>query len=132
MVTRCHNPTSRHCTRPNKSIQSCVQGGGDCGGYKTGSYDCKYRPGGCSISRPAPANHACKCVYKVFWRCGGEVTNCRNGGSRFCTRPDTSVHSCFQGQGDCQGYKTARCDCRYRSGGCVINKVPPPEHSLQV
>ena len=90
------------------------------------SCDCDYRPGGCSISEASPANMACKCIYKGFWTCGGEVVKCLDSNSPYCKTPDKSVQACFQGNGDCEGYRSASCDCDYHSGGCTISKVPPP------
>ena len=87
--------------------------------------DCDYHPGVCTISRPAPAGMACHCVYKGFWTCGGIVYRCRNPNSRYCSNPDYSVHSCLLVDGDCEGYKTATCDCDYHRGGCTISQVPP-------
>ncbi|XP_053404446.1 dermonecrotic toxin LamSicTox-alphaIV1ii-like [Mercenaria mercenaria] len=88
--------------------------------------DCDYHPGGCSISKPASSGLACHCEYKGFWTCGGSVSQCSNPDSYYCTNPDYSVASCLLGYGDCEGYKTATCDCDYSSGGCTISKVPPP------
>ena len=126
-ITRCKNFLSYNCRYPDKSIRTCVQGGGDCEGYRDASCDCDYHPGGCSISQTAPHNTACKCKYKGGWTCGGEVVKCLHPGSRYCKFPDQSVQSCFQGNGDCEGYKTAQCDCDYSSGGCKISRVPPPD-----
>lgn len=125
-ITRCKNENSRYCKQPDKSVNTCILGGGDCSGYKLAKCDCNYHPGGCSISQAAPADTACKCVYKGFWTCGGEIVRCLDFSSRYCKSPDKSVQSCFQGNGDCEGYKTATCDCDYHRGGCTISKVPPP------
>ena len=117
---------SHNCRLPDKSIGTCVQGGGDCEGYKHASCDCDYHPGGCSISQTAPHDTACKCKYKGGWTCGGEVERCLDPSSRYCRIPDQSAQSCFQGNGDCEGYKNAQCDCDNSRGGCKISRVPPP------
>jgi hypothetical protein len=88
--------------------------------------DCDYHSGGCSISLKAPAGTACHCIYKGAWTCGGRLTQCSNPNSYYCSNPDYSVHSCLIGNGDCEGYKTATCDCDYHSGGCSISQAPPP------
>lgn len=88
--------------------------------------DCDYHPGGCSISRPAPSGMACHCEYKGAWTCGGSVSQCRNPSSHYCSNPDYSVQSCLLGGGDCEGYKSATCDCDYHRGGCSISQAPPP------
>ena len=99
-----------------------VLGGGDCGGYS--SCDCNYHKGGCSISKSAPVNTACKCIYKGGWTCGGMVAHCLIPTADRCTSPDKSIQSCTLGGGDCKGYKTT-CDCKYARGGCYISKAPP-------
>jgi glycerophosphoryl diester phosphodiesterase len=96
-----------------------VRGGGRCG------CDCDYHPGGCAVSKPAPANSACKCSYKGAWTCGGSVVRCSNPSSPLCRSPDASVAACILGGGDCDGYKGATCDCNYERGGCYISRVAP-------
>ena len=125
-ITRCRDFDSPYCKNPDTSVNTCIMGGGDCDGYKAAKCDCDYHPGGCSISLVAPANTACKCIYKGAWTCGGEVVRCLDSNSQYCKTPDKSVQSCFQGNGDCEGYKTATCDCNYHRGGCTISRVPPP------
>ena len=125
-ITRCNNFLSLYCRHPDQSVRTCIQGGGDCDGYRRATCDCDYHPGGCSISRASPHNTACKCKYKGFWTCSGEVVRCLNPSSHYCAIPDKSVQSCFQGNGECEGYKTATCDCDYHRGGCKISRVPPP------
>jgi len=122
-VVKCRNPGSAECNSPNQSVYSCIEGGGDCGGYP--ACDCDYHPGGCSISKAAPANTACKCRYKGAWTCKGSLVHCSDPNSSNCKRPDRSVQSCVEGGGDCMGYNSHDCDCDYKSGGCVISKVPP-------
>ncbi|MBI3073476.1 MAG: hypothetical protein HYY84_15300 [Deltaproteobacteria bacterium] len=109
--------------RPSDPIPAAtsneVRGSANC------SCDCDYHPGGCVVSRPAPRGRACKCSYKGAWTCGGSLANCRDLSSPRCKNPDTSVASCVQGGGDCDGYKKATCDCNYERGGCYISKVAP-------
>lgn len=124
-ITRCRDENSQYCKNPDSSINTCIQGGGDCEGYKTATCDCDYHPGGCSISTAAPKNTACKCVYKGAWTCGGEIVRCNDFNSQYCLNPDTSIQACFEGRGDCEGYKTATCDCNYHRGGCTISTAPP-------
>ena len=62
--------------------------------------DCDYHPGGCTISQAAPSGFACKCRYKGFWTCGGNVVQRRDTSSNYCKNPDTSAHSCLLGDGD--------------------------------
>ena len=121
-TTACKDPSSRHCAKPDTSAESCMQGGGDCGGYDT--CDCNYGSGGCIIVKPARPNAACRCRYKGLWACGGEMVSCVNKDSHHCRSPDKSIQSCVEGNGDCGAYKD-HCDCSYRSGGCVITKPPP-------
>jgi hypothetical protein len=78
---------------------SVVSGGGSC------NCDCDYHPGGCVISKLAPVGKACKCTYKGGWTCGGSTVACKSATSPYCKRPDTTVNSCKQGGGDCDGYK---------------------------
>ncbi|XP_066927748.1 uncharacterized protein [Clytia hemisphaerica] len=87
--------------------------------------DCNYHPGGCTISKIAPANYACKCQYKGAWTCNGYVVECREPNDDKCRQPDNSFRSCMQGDGDCQGYKEGNCDCDYHPGGCKISSPPP-------
>ena len=91
--------------------------------------DCDYHSGGCTISRPPPSGKACKCVYKGLWTCGGDVVNCNNAASEFCTNPDLSPGTCIQGGGDCDGYSSNQsCDCSYikkgffQQSGCKITR----------
>lgn len=100
----CLDDQSPYCKAPDKSIDSCVQGGGDCQGYKNVTCDCDYHKGGCTISKAAVPNTACKCSYKGFWTCGGKIDKCKDFSSPHCLSPDKSKQSCLQGQGDCGGY----------------------------
>jgi hypothetical protein len=129
-VVPCYETASELCIHPDKTIQSCAQGGGDCLGYSGDSdCDCDYSDvGGCTISKAAPQHSACMCVYKGGWTCGGEVTRC-NDDFELCKKPDTTFQSCILGGGDCEGYSgSSGCDCDYHSGGCTISKVAP-KHS---
>ena len=69
---------------------------------------CEYRgrQGGCAITEAAPANLACKCAKHglVISSCKGKVVSCKDGESRQCIKPDTSIYSCIQGGGNCKGY----------------------------
>jgi len=86
--------------------------------------DCDYHAGGCTISKPAPEGMACKCSYDLFWTCSGTVVTCSGTSSPFCQTPDSSIGSCYEGGGDCGGYKDT-CDCDYHPGGCRISKTAP-------
>ena len=103
-VVSCRDPSSPQCRRPDKSIQACAQGGGDCGGYQNASCDCSYSSGGCTIVKSAPALTACKCIYKGAWTCGGQVVQCRNEQASECRSPGKGKSSCLMGGGDCGGY----------------------------
>jgi hypothetical protein len=125
----CLDSNDAACKNPDKSIQACAQGGGDCGGYSEadGDCDCEYHSGGCSISTPAPSGLACKCQYKGAWTCGGQTQLCLDSNDAACKNPDKSIHACAQGGGDCGGYSEADgdCDCEYHSGGCSISTPAP-------
>jgi glycerophosphoryl diester phosphodiesterase len=97
----CKQPTSPACLNPDMAIASCVQGGGDCDGYKKKLCDCNYESGGCYISKVAPKGTACKCKYKGAWTCGGAVVACNNPTSPRCANPDASKEACLLGGGDC-------------------------------
>ena len=111
-IDYCADDDSDSCKSPDMSIQSCAQGGGDCGGYTEadGDCDCDYHShgifsgGGCKISTTPPNHLACKCEYKGAWTCGGQVVRCKNQSSRYCLSPDTSYLTCLEGGGDCEGY----------------------------
>lgn len=104
-VMPCACESSYRCKWPDYSVQSCVQGGGDCDGYSgDSSCDCDYHSGGCSISKAAPKYSACKCKYKGWWTCGGDVVRCSNDASPLCANPDKSKEACGLGSGDCDGY----------------------------
>jgi len=128
-VVGCDNDDSSYCKTPDTSIQSCVEGGGDCGGYINTelSCDCQWGKGGCSVYNPAPAGYACKCHYDGFWMCSGSVTSCRDHHSESCKTPDTSIYSCLEGKGNCGGYYYKDCACEYYPGGCVISKESVPD-----
>ena len=65
---------------------------------------------------------ACKCTYRGLWTCRGSVFPCKNTDSHYCKHPDTSIHACIQGGGDCDGYVNKKCDCDYKPGGCRISQ----------
>eukprot|EP01084_Bolivina_argentea_P300769 518708_1 len=102
-VRKCSNDDSSYCKNPDYSRNSCIQGRGDCDGYKC---DCDYYPGGCSISKKAPKNTACQCSYTGGWSCSGSVRQCTNPNSQYCKNPDKTINSCRQGRGDCDGYSS--------------------------
>jgi hypothetical protein len=64
---------------------------------------CASRPGGCVISSAAPAGLACDC--ELSSDCAGVVVACKDPISSFCLVPGTSIESCLQGGGNCNGYK---------------------------
>jgi len=107
---RCHNEASPLCATPDKSVGSCVLGGGDCDGYDGASCDCDYKShgifsgGGCKVSQAAPAYTACKCTYEGFFTCSGEVVRCNNEANSRCATPDETKASCNLGGGDCGGH----------------------------
>merc|ERR1719272_28663 len=105
-VVSCGNPASPKCTAPDKSVASCAMGGGDCGGYSGDQdCDCDYHSGGCTISKVAPKHTACKCKYKGWFTCDGEVVQCRDDWDPLCLNPDLSETSCNLAAGsDCDGY----------------------------
>lgn len=101
-VASCIDPNSPHCQNPDRSRQSCQQGGGDCDGYQC---DCDYSSGGCKIVEKAPPGNACKCEYRGAWTCQGVVVDCKDDNHSKCISPDTSKYSCHQAAGaDCDGY----------------------------
>lgn len=112
-IQPCSNPASPFCQNPDSSVSSCVQGGGDCGGYSGASdCDCDYvsgggffgSGGGCTISQVAPEGTACHCDYVGAFTCDAEVVRCRNEAHPLCANPDNSLWSCQLGGGDCDGY----------------------------
>ena len=127
-VVGCDQSDHPLCITPDKSVLSCAQGGGDCGGYINTELtcDCQYSLGGCTVYDPAPPGYACQCSYDEFWMCSGTLTPCRDPHSESCSSPDTSIFSCLQGKGDCGGYTDYTCECSYGSGGCTITKPSPP------
>ena len=124
-ITRCKDRTSQFCKAPDSSIHTCVLGGGNCAGYPN-TCDCGYALDGCFISKSPPRNIACKCIHELPGTCTGTIVQCLNTSSKYCISPDTTYNSCFQGDGNCEGYKSASCDCTYEEGGCVISHAPPP------
>lgn len=104
-VVVCQDPNADACRNPTTSFESCAQGRGDCQGYKNVTCDCDYHRGGSTISKAAPANTACRCDYKGFWTCGGNIVRCKDFASQACIAPSMDKPSCEQGGGDCGGYK---------------------------
>jgi hypothetical protein len=98
------DPNNPLCRHPDASIEACALGRGDCDGYQEAKCDCNYHPGGCSISRAAPRDTACKCEYKGAWTCGGSVVQCSDPNSPHCKNPDTTKASCLLGRGDCDAH----------------------------
>lgn len=105
-VVGCTDPDSPFCKSPDKSRQSCLQGGGDCDGYQCDCdfYFTGFLSGGCKVVSPAPKGNACKCIYRGAWKCDGKVVNCNDSTSAKCVAPDSSEGSCLEGRGDCAGY----------------------------
>ncbi|XP_069098531.1 uncharacterized protein [Pleurodeles waltl] len=99
-VTGCAQPNAFFCKNPDKSLSTCLQGGGNCRAYSD-SCDCEYHPGGCKISRLSVPHTACKCEYTSAWTCGGNIVKCTDATSEKCIKPDTSEESCLQGGGVC-------------------------------
>lgn len=125
-VAQCLDKESKYCAHPDKTVQTCVLGGGNCNGYSEETCECNNYGDGCYISRASAQYTACKCLMNASRSCWGEVENCLDHRSKFCKTPDESVYSCLQGTGNCDGYANASCTCRYQNGGCVIIKAPLP------
>ena len=131
-VVDCRQPESHYCTGSSSSdltvstsLQSCLQGGGDCGGYKDDQCKCKKRgTSGCVISSPAPKDTACSCTKKGS-ECKASVTICKDESLDTCKAPDTTLASCAQGSGNCNGYYEG-CECYYVEEGCRVSKAAPP------
>lgn len=124
-ITGCRDPHSEHCSTPDTSIFSCLQGKGDCGGYTDYTCECSYGSGGCTITKPAPPGTACQCAYEGAWTCSGTIVTCKNDDAEDCIKPSTSIGSCVQGGGECGAY-TDKCKCNTKNdGGCVIVKPAP-------
>ncbi|XP_029440461.1 uncharacterized protein LOC115080439 [Rhinatrema bivittatum] len=102
-VTDCVQPDAPYCKNPDRTLPSCLEGGGDCGGYLD-SCDCEYHSGGCKVSMAAPPHTACRCYRSFFWSCTGTLVHCKDGNAGNCSNPDTSKASCLEGGGNCVGY----------------------------
>ena len=122
-VVDCQQQDSPYCTN-STSIQSCIQGGGNCDGYSSEKCNCKKNKNGCIISSPAPKDTACQCN-KVGGDCSGSSTVCHDESLATCKNPDSSLSSCAQGNGNCNGYPGG-CECYYVNAGCRISKAAPP------
>lgn len=68
--------------------------------------DCSYKfwRAGCVVKKPAPTDMACYCSRK-FFSCKGWVVKCTNQNSGSCHEPGTSFSDCYQGRGNCGGYR---------------------------
>ena len=107
-LVNCLDNAAEKCKNPDMSIASCVQGGGSCGAYED-TCDCEWVKEGCVISKPSPAQTACKCHKDSSWNaaygCYGEIVTCGVPHSDSCEKPDMSLDSCLQGGGNCRGYE---------------------------
>ncbi|XP_078503464.1 uncharacterized protein LOC144762181 [Lissotriton helveticus] len=93
------------------------------------SCNCVYQNGGCVIAAAPPRNKACTCILNKK-TCVGKIRKCVQPDAFFCTYPDTSLGTCLQGAGDCEGYSD-RCHCEYVYkwlAGCKIT-VPAIPHT---
>ena len=104
----CRHAQSAFCKHPHYTVQHCIQGGGNCDGYKKKICDCTYHfkwgGGGCRVTISAPPHTACRCDYTLF-SCHGHVVACRHAHDSYCFSPDTSISSCrLAVGGDCGGY----------------------------
>ena len=122
-VVNCHDTLSVHCQHPDVSLYSCLQGSGNCGGYKSETCQCSYKSDGCVISKAPLPNTACRCEHTGPWKCSGASASCIEKDSKCCKTPDTSIHTCIEGRGNCDGYKSSRCKCDHKAGGCLISKA---------
>ena len=48
-ITHCKESENPFCKNPDLSLRTCIQGGGNCGGYRKQDCDCQYFPGGCKV-----------------------------------------------------------------------------------
>ena len=115
----CSVSTSQYCTS-STSVQSCLQGGGDCCGYA--HCTCRTQGSGCVIETPALSGAACKCM-KDGVLCSSTTAPCLDPASPKCISPDTELTSCVQGGGNCDGYQA--CQCKYTERGCVVTSASP-------
>ncbi|XP_029440458.1 uncharacterized protein LOC115080438 [Rhinatrema bivittatum] len=102
-VTDCKQPDAPYCKNPDRTLASCLEGGGDCGAYPD-SCDCEYHVEGCRVSVAASPYTACRCYIFFFWSCAGTLVQCKDGNAGSCSNPDTSKASCLEGGGNCGGY----------------------------
>ncbi|XP_029440463.1 uncharacterized protein LOC115080440 isoform X2 [Rhinatrema bivittatum] len=102
-VTDCKQPDAPYCKNPDRTLASCLEGGGNCRSYLD-RCDCEYHSGGCRVSVAAPPFTACRCFTAFFWTCAGRLVHCKDGNAGNCTNPDTSKASCLEGGGNCGGY----------------------------
>lgn len=104
-VVLCLDSSSFYCRFPDKSVQSCFQGNGNCEGYTTVSCDCSYQQWGCIVSKPPPPNTTCHCETTGNPECRGKILRCRDPSNYYCVHPDNSKSTCLVGGGNCGGYK---------------------------
>nr|AXS67858.1 persuasin 4 [Lissotriton helveticus] len=98
------------------------------------SCNCVYQNGGCVIAAAPPRNKACTCILSKK-TCVGKIRNCVQPNAFFCTYPDTSLGTCLQGAGNCEGYSD-RCDCGYiyhffGGGSCKITVPAIPRTACE-
>ena len=122
-VVNCHDTVNAECQNPDISLYSCLQGSGNCGGYTSETCTCSFESGGCVIKKAPLPNTACKCEHTGPLKCTGIAANCIDKDSQFCKLPDTSIHTCMEGRGNCNGYTSSKCECDFKSGGCLIRKA---------
>ena len=141
-VVNCLDKEDDKCKDPDDSLESCIQGGGNCAGYEGGSREeckCQFHGQaasgfqGCFIKKRAPTNKACLCKLNDG-KCRGEVVECNDPRDPKCRKPDTSKKSCNLStlkdgdKRDCEGYN---CDCEFEKGGCKIKFPAPPHHACK-
>lgn len=124
-VVGCKETSDKTCKQPDKTYTSCKQGNGDCSGYtELESCECTFHKSGCKITKPAPKGKACRCSLDMTTDerlyCTGEVVNCRQPDSSYCTN-STIIQTCLQGGGNCNGYEDELCECKKNRNGCYIS-----------
>ena len=121
-IVDCRQPESQYCTN-STSVQTCLQGGGNCDGHNAEQCKCKKKGNGCVIISPAPQDTACQCK-KMGSECLASSAICNDENLLTCKKPDTTLASCSQGLGNCNGYP-GKCECYYVDTGCRISKAAP-------
>ena len=119
-ITECEKSSESTCSTPDLTKASCGQGLGDCTGYCTCGYNTELK--GCYLSKASPENTACKCSIESS-ECTAESVDCMSSDADECKRPDLTLKSCEQGEGNCKGY----CVCAYNSElkGCYLQTKAP-------